>query len=453
MRMLLVLFFICSCKLNTAEVILPPQGIVSPDIKGTLDPNFGNNGFVRHNITPGITTPYIAKDQSTSMRVLSGGDILISGQGSAFSGASNGDGFFLNLTSNGSRDILLNNSGIEQVRDTGFLDRGLAAYSNGNHYYLAGGSRTSSSPSSSECYLKRFYPEGTPDVTFGTAGVVSTNLGGTFCYFHDVVVTSQNKIAVAYSYFPPALAAVRYGVVVLNQDGSVDSNFATSGQVNVHLNSINLEDYGLLRIQELSDGKLVIVGSYFTTSSTTSTFIVRLLANGSFDTTFGTVGKLLISQGTSNSATDFLIDGDTILLPLTYRTSSSSPFFGALHKYNWNGAPISNFGTSGRTIIETSYQTHGYRFNSITKHNDMYFIGGSYAYQVPGDPLREKALVIAYDETGKRISTFGTSGVFTYEPLINSRINTVRAHSSKLIACGEGGVSDSDEDIICLRLE
>jgi uncharacterized delta-60 repeat protein len=78
----------------------------------------------------------------------------------------------------------------------------------------------------------------------------------------------------------------------LNHDGSMDTGFGSGGVVRVDFNQ---KDDRAQAVAQQSDGKLVVVGSATSPHGDFDLAAVRLLPDGSLDTTFGTAGKVTVN--------------------------------------------------------------------------------------------------------------------------------------------------------------
>ena len=140
--------------------------------------------------------------------------------------------------------------------------------------------------------VARYNPDGTPDLTFGSGGLVTTNMDHDAEGALSVAIQPDGKITVlgCGAYFSDDWSCTNF-LVRYNPNGSLDTTFGFDGIV-------NLAGYGLandLAIQP--DGKIVIPGS---------DVVIRLNSNGSFDTTFDGDGWLR----TPISASSVLVQPD-----------------------------------------------------------------------------------------------------------------------------------------------
>ncbi|MBX7054764.1 MAG: hypothetical protein K1X36_07395 [Pyrinomonadaceae bacterium] len=125
--------------------------------------------------------------------------------------------------------------------------------------------------------IARFQPNGQPDATFGTQGLVTIPTPTQRIY--DAAVLNDGRILLAGSYFPGG-NAVDFLVTRLNPDGTVDQTFGNGGIFSVNQGSFDV--INKLAIQP--DGKIVCAG--YTSDAGGYQVVLRLNANGTFDTSF-----------------------------------------------------------------------------------------------------------------------------------------------------------------------
>jgi uncharacterized delta-60 repeat protein len=159
--------------------------------------------------------------------------------------------------------------------------------------------------------LVRYNTDGSLDTTFGKSGIVTTKSSGANDTINAIVFTPDHKIdAVGQVYVSSGKAkGWQIGVARFNANGALDSTFGSTGFVTVaatssfHYNSSN----AAAAVLDPS-GRLVIAGSYYGSNSGSiytppwyyGNALVRLNANGTFDTSFGSGGIVLgkSAQGT-----------------------------------------------------------------------------------------------------------------------------------------------------------
>jgi uncharacterized delta-60 repeat protein len=125
---------------------------------------------------------------------------------------------------------------------------------------------------------------------------------------------ADGKVLVAGRCWPSSTSRV-FCASRLLANGRIDTTFGANGKVLLPVP--NGGDGGAYFITELSDGKLLLAGTCSSSSTNLSRIcVVRLLANGSVDETYGATGWANLSLSTGN--TDFrgatLIDGDKLVV-------------------------------------------------------------------------------------------------------------------------------------------
>ncbi|MCP5094201.1 MAG: hypothetical protein GY943_01480 [Chloroflexi bacterium] len=276
-----------------------------------------------------------------------------------------------------------------------------------------------------------FAVPGDLDSTFGTNGVVETDLGG-HDVSTDIALQSDGKIIVVGSDF---MNAFDFVVIRYNSDGSLDASFGTNGKVTTDIGGI---DYARgVAIQ--ADGKIVVAGRS-TVNGEPEFTLVRYNVNGSLDTTFDNDGIVLTRFSGVSSADDeayaiaLQADGKIIV-----SGKADSKF--ALARYNSNGSLDNTFDDDGR-VIDVSGTA-----NSVLVQSDgkIIAVGGGIK-------------LIRYLADGSRDTTFGTGGevVTTNFPLYMSGIDAALQADGKIVVVGNSYSQFSDittYDIVILRYE
>jgi uncharacterized delta-60 repeat protein len=139
--------------------------------------------------------------------------------------------------------------------------------------------------------LVRYGTDGTPDGTFGTAGVVTTPIGTSDDVAYAIAQQSDGKLVVAGSSNNGTnldMALVRYDLL-----GMPDAGFGTGGIVTTSVGSSDDVAYG---IAQQADGALVVAGS--SKGSNLDVALVRYDLTGMPDAGFGTAGIVTTPIGT-----------------------------------------------------------------------------------------------------------------------------------------------------------
>jgi uncharacterized delta-60 repeat protein len=180
------------------------------------------------------------------------------------------------------------------------------------------------------------------DENFDVDGKVITDFGGNDLG-RGIVLQPDGKMIVAGKTFSNAtkndFAVARY-----NTDGSLDSNFGTSGKVITDFVQENDEAYG---VALQSDGKIVVAGISSSGASTYDFAVVRYNPDGSLDSNFGSGGKVITDfAGDSDQGRALVIQSDGKIVVAGITLSGDSDF--ALVRYNSDGSIDTSFGFNGK---------------------------------------------------------------------------------------------------------
>jgi uncharacterized delta-60 repeat protein len=188
--------------------------------------------------------------------------------------------------------------------------------------------------------IARINPGGSPDSTFGSNGVVTTDLGSSQDQAEGVVIQPDGKIVVA-GFMLSINTGRDFAVVRYNSNGTLDTTFGAGGIVTTDFNGLN-DQAGDVLLQP--DGKILALGTA-TVSSTDSNFaLARYNANGSLDNSFGTAGKVTTNIGPFDQGQRGVLQGDGKIILV------GGSGFNVL-RYNPNGTLDSSFGTGGIVSI------------------------------------------------------------------------------------------------------
>lgn len=307
---------------------------------GVLDATFGNAGIV---IT---TTPTF--NEAYSVAVQPDGKIVAGG----YTGNYGSEDFaLLRYLPNGTLDPLFGTGGKVSTTISAGTDRGQAVLLQPDGKIILAG--YGQSGSATVIVVVRYLSNGSLDSTFGTQGEVLTPVGNGLDYGYCAALQPDGKIIVAgYSAngFNGDIALVRY-----NPNGTLDPSFGTGGIVAADIaGDFDLAFSVLLQ----PDGKIVTAG--YSNDGTKYNFgLVRFNSDGSYDTTFGTGGKVMTSIGPSEDVASSAVlqpDGKIILAGYTWNAGFTDTDM-ALARYTTNGSLDSGFGTNGIFIgpFNTTY--------------------------------------------------------------------------------------------------
>jgi uncharacterized delta-60 repeat protein len=203
--------------------------------------------------------------------------------------------------------------------------------------------------------LARFDIDGTLDDSFGTGGLVTTNIGGSFSQQEALGVAIQpepdGRIVVA-GYIRNEVAVACY-----QPDGQLDETFGTDGVVSGIVTGLAND----VTIQP--DGRIVIAGRTPPNPPRGDDFddlyVARLLADGQLDGSFGGDGLVVTDVGgLSNEAQNVVVQpaDELIVLSGSSRNPGSSgvgiDHHTDLARYGPNGQPDPTFGNGGALTLD-----------------------------------------------------------------------------------------------------
>lgn len=324
----------------------------NPD--GSLDTTFGDAGRVRTDFGPDYS------DEIQALAVLPGGKILAVGNigGTASVGLAryNPDGtldttFGPDGTGRAAVDFSL--SGFETAFALAVLPDG--------RFVVAGGVQPNPSASQSFFAVARFHADGSLDPTFGTGGVVSTDFGPTDAGAFGVVVQADGKV-VAAGQSSSSSANFSFAVARYNTDGTPDTTFAGTGQLQIEFGpDTNYPTGRDVALQ--ADGKIVVAG-IFLNGGSADIGVARLNPDGTLDATFGGGdGLASIDAGSDEDGHAVAIEpgGKIVVAGLWTQPGGSNSFVARL---NPDGSPDTGFGTAGTVVTDVAANDND-EFNAV----------------------------------------------------------------------------------------
>lgn len=190
-------------------------------------------------------------------------------------------------------------------------------------------------PAQTDYYFIRYNSDGTPDNTFGSGGKMLLPIASPSGVNNIVkaVMQPDGKVILAGSNSNNGL------IVRLNSDGSLDSGFANGGVHRPNINQIGSD--GIADVALLADGK-ILVGGFAQMFSFPSLYLLRYNSNGTLDQSFGTEGY--ITHLNLSAPTSIFVQSTGKILavaPVDYGTPTS----GSVRRFNSDGSVDNSFTT------------------------------------------------------------------------------------------------------------
>lgn len=259
-------------------------------------------------------------------------------------------------------------------------------------------------------YILRYNLDGTIDTSFGTNGYVGdAEFGQTFAggiSSIDMVVLPDNKILLLVR---KNLNAANNYIVRLTANGVLDNTFNGTGYINFGIGLGQYYDWAIT-MQLQPDGKILVggkseapLGEYYT--------LVRLNSNGTFDTTFGTNGKVYtqIFSGQSGIKSIVVLPNGKILTGGYCNDGVTKRY--VLVQYTTTGNLDTTFGTNGITVVPALQYFRWDELGKILVRPDGRILIGGLTNSL-GQPAAIQGIGLTqYLANGALDTTFGINGI------------------------------------------
>jgi uncharacterized delta-60 repeat protein len=254
----------------------------------------------------------------------------------------------------------------------------------------------------------RYNSDGSLDSSFGDGGIVTTTFPeGSYAF--DVVLQPDGKIIAAGTVFvdfnPGESSNTDFALARYNPDGTPDVTFGNGGQVSTDFLGLEDDAFSVL-IQ--SDGKIVAVGSANDPATFYDFAAVRYLSNGTIDTTFGVAGKVHTDFGDQNfdraRSAALQPDGGIVAAGFAISQNGGIQNF-AVARYTSDGVLDTSFGTDGMTQVDFGNCCQGATKVLLQSNGKIITVGGS-----NGESAEDDFLLARLTSDGSLDPTFGAGG-------------------------------------------
>jgi len=201
--------------------------------------------------------------------------------------------------------------------------------------------------------MARYLPDGTLDTSFGTNGMVTQVIDGN-SEIHALEILPGDKILVAGFVFDTKTQDKNFALARYLPDGSPDPSFGTAGAVTTDIGGSD-DEVAAMFVQ--LDGQIVVGG--FSVSGggggNNDFALARYTADGLLDTTFGTLGITVTDAagGASDQINALALLPDGRFLAGGLASNGTDNDF-ALARYTADGLLDTTFGTLGTTVTDVA---------------------------------------------------------------------------------------------------
>lgn len=199
--------------------------------------------------------------------------------------------------------------------------------------------------------VARYMPDGTLDPSFGAGGKAWTNLHGGTESATAVALQRDGKIVLA-GYAWQKSSGFDFAVVRYRPDGRLDASFGTGGSATFDFDG--QEDLAhAIAVQP--DGGIVVAGGNRGPETRANFELVRLHADGSLDSTFGKLGRIVTDfEGGRDEAHALVLqpDGKIVVAGETLRKRAPTGIDFSLARYLKDGRLDREFGDGGKVLTD-----------------------------------------------------------------------------------------------------
>jgi uncharacterized delta-60 repeat protein len=368
---------------------------------GTLDPTFGNGGTVSVSLSPAFPADFL-----NALAVQPDGKLVAAG--GVNSGGTAGEFAVARFNTDGSLDTGFGTNGstftalatVPPGFANGTVARGVALQRDGKillaGYYSAGGGLT-------HVGLVRYNADGSLDPSFGSGGIVQTAVGSDD-YATGVVLQADGKIVVVGSVAANG-GGSDFAVLRYNPDGSPDTTFGTNGVVETPPPFPT--DAFATGVAVRPDGKIVVGGHTSTSGGDFHFSVLRYNPDGSLDPSFGSGGEVFDNFGPGFSfegveALALQADGKIVATGAVLDPSSRVDV--ALARYNADGSLDTSFDGTGHATLNVNGTNDSGEAVAV-QTNGKIVVAGIY-----GGPGGSSSLTARYNTDGTLDAGFGSGG-------------------------------------------
>jgi uncharacterized delta-60 repeat protein len=219
--------------------------------------------------------------------------------------------------------------------------KGTAPHSLPTHVEISG--KSDKLADSRELTVTVYGPPGSVDTSF-QGGKVMVPVGGTDAYAYAMAAQPDGKILVAGTSHDHA---GDFTVLRFTRDGELDASFGKGGVVTTEVG----QSSDIARAVAVDDeGRIVVAGTANSTATKLDFAVVRYLADGKLDSSFGDQGKTIVSFGDDADTAYSLAlqsDGKIVIGGDSSQGSSQTGLDFALLRLDTNGKPDPSFGEAG----------------------------------------------------------------------------------------------------------
>ena len=243
------------------------------------------------------------------------------------------------------------------------------------------------------------------DTTFGTSGKFFTTVAGTTSSVPKAITTDATGNV--YIGAETTSASDDFSVIKILPNGTLDTTFGTAGKVVVDLGAMSHDVLDGIAVD--ADGNVFMAGASDANGSPAQFAVVKLTHTGAVDQTFGVGGRAYVPNATTtaNESCCGITLGSGGVIYLTGASYPSGTQNLKVAKLTSAGVLDTNFGTMGVALEVFGHSTTG--STTIIDSDGSLFVEGSIVTIVSTTATFHMALM-HFDSSGNVITGFGQNG-------------------------------------------
>ncbi|AZQ60807.1 T9SS type A sorting domain-containing protein [Flammeovirga pectinis] len=317
------------------------------------------------------------------------------------------------------------------------------ALNSDNEIYIVG---NAANQSQSKIYgaILKLTENGLKDTSFSSDGMLTYLSPSSYhTNFNDIIIQSDGKLVIGgqWDSTDDQLLFVRFNV-----NGTVDSSFGSSGELRMNVSSSGSFMEGISDMTVASDGDILATGWHlYSGTAKNEAFAIRITANGTRDTSFGSNGYVAIDLGTGSSSGKGIFEDTNGKIYIggnsnkTHSDGSDYRTIGAV-RLNADGTFDTSFSDDGKDEFFAEYP--GYGTVSIEVHGSLLQSDGKFL--VTGGTYG--TTVARWDTDGNLDTTFSDDGYNHFEGHSNDWGYQIMEYGDRLYQVGWADDPDTGED-------
>lgn len=253
--------------------------------------------------------------------------------------------------------------------------------------------------------VSSFAAPGDLDPTFGTGGKFFTSIAGAASSAPKAITTDTNGNI--YVGAETVGASDDFSVIKLLPNGTLDTTFGSNGNVVVDLGAMSHDVLDSIAVD--ASGNVFMAGASNANGGTAQFAVVKLTHTGAIDTSFGVSGRAYVPNPvtTANDSCCGITLDSVDNIYLTGSTYPSGYQNLKIAKLTSAGVLDSNFGTMGFTVTQFGHSTSG-DATIVDSDGSLFVVGG--VVTIADSSATYHMALMRFDASGQVVTTFGQMG-------------------------------------------